>query len=264
MSKNLTIYLQENYSAKSINSYQCRIKAYWRYCNHHKQGKLQDVLQYLQQLRTQGKHPKTIKNYLHSIKIYYTFLQVTNQRKDHPCRGLQLKDKIDKSIRIEQLYSTEELEAFLEVSESHKWLMVSLLVYQAITASEMSSLQVQQVNLQQAELQLANRSLALRANQILALQAQIKNKQRGDFVFTTKTGKTYPTSEINAHINRNRDKKITPLKIRQSVIKNLLKNNNLRVVQVFAGHKVSSTTQEYQTTDLEQLKVSIDKHHPLQ
>ena len=56
-----------------------------------------------------------------------------------------------------------------------------------------------------------------------------------------------------------------PLKIRQSVIAHLLKSgNDLRVVQVFAGHKRAAATEEYKQTGLEELKAVIDKLHPLQ
>ena len=59
-------------------------------------------------------------------------------------------------------------------------------------------------------------------------------------------------------------KRITPTKIRQSVIANLLKKgNDLRVVQVFAGHKKASTTEKYRQTNLEQLKLFVNRYHPL-
>jgi integrase/recombinase XerD len=56
-----------------------------------------------------------------------------------------------------------------------------------------------------------------------------------------------------------------PIKIRQSVIAHLLKqNHDLRIVQVFAGHKRAASTEEYKQTGLEELKTAIQKHHPLQ
>ena len=60
-------------------------------------------------------------------------------------------------------------------------------------------------------------------------------------------------------------RKLTALVIRQSVIANLLaKNNDLRVVQYFAGHKSPDTTEKYRQTGLNALKVAIDKLHPIQ
>jgi integrase/recombinase XerD len=71
---------------------------------------------------------------------------------------------------------------------------------------------------------------------------------------------------ISRHINqyRSEGEKITPFKIRQSAIKNLLrKGNDLRIVQVFAGHRRSSSTEAYKQTGLEELKNVIQKYHPL-
>lgn len=60
------------------------------------------------------------------------------------------------------------------------------------------------------------------------------------------------------------DRNLNPRTIRQSVITNLLKEGkDLRVVQVFAGHKKISTTEKYRQSGLEELQAAIEKHHPL-
>ena len=51
--------------------------------------------------------------------------------------------------------------------------------------------------------------------------------------------------------------------IRMSVITNKLKNNNLREVQYFAGHKYGSSTERYKLNNIEDLKKEIGKYHPL-
>ena len=258
-------YLQQKYSSKSVNSYLHRIQNYQDYNRNHQHGTLQEVLHFIRLQRNQNKHPKTIKNYLHSIKIYYDYLQYTGKRKDHPCKKLQLKDKVDKRIRVTELYSESQLQKYVQQTPTHKKLMVSFLVYQALTASELVFLKVSQINIETAEIQLANRTLHLKAVQMPLLLKHLRYKQADDYVFTTKTNKPYPPCELNDYINKTRAKsdKITPLKIRQSVIKNLLNNNDIRVVQVFAGHKISATTAQYRTTDLEALKHEVQLTHPL-
>ena len=57
---------------------------------------------------------------------------------------------------------------------------------------------------------------------------------------------------------------MTSTTIRQSVIANLLaKNNDLRIVQHFAGHKSPDTTEKYRQTGLNALKTAIEKLHPV-
>lgn len=54
------------------------------------------------------------------------------------------------------------------------------------------------------------------------------------------------------------------MKIRQSVIANLLKKeNDTRIVQVFSGHRRASTTIQYKQTELEQLQNAINNYHPI-
>lgn len=62
-------------------------------------------------------------------------------------------------------------------------------------------------------------------------------------------------------------KKINPeyqnvMQIRHSVITEWLKEKDLRTVQYMAGHKYVSSTERYLTTNLEDLKEALNKHHP--
>src|SRR5690606_27696411 len=75
--------------------------------------------------------------------------------------------------------------------------------------------------------------------------------------------------DITKHVKRSfRDhypgRKVNAMSIRQSVITNLLKaGNDLRIVQVFAGHKYPSTTELYKQTNVEELKQQINLYHPI-
>lgn len=53
------------------------------------------------------------------------------------------------------------------------------------------------------------------------------------------------------------------VQIRQSVITQWLKEKDLRTVQYMAGHKYVGSTERYQTSNLEDLKDALNKHHPL-
>ena len=51
--------------------------------------------------------------------------------------------------------------------------------------------------------------------------------------------------------------------IRRSVITHWLKTRNLREVQYMAGHKYVSSTERYQTNNLDSLQSRLEKFHPL-
>jgi len=264
--KTLKNYLQEHYNGESIQSYYLGIQKYLRYVTNPEKSELQDILNYIKTLRKQGYKPRTLQIQLAHIKAYYSYLQQIGQRKDHPCKELQLKDKIDKSIKTELLYTEKQLEDYLEQTPKHKKLLVSLLIYQALTIQELVNLKIQDIDIEKAEINLKNRTLKLKGKQIYLLIEQLQTCQK-DKIYLFEHSRT-PKQKlrakwINQYINYKREKKFTPIKIRQSVIKNLLKKHDLRKVQVFAGHKKSSITQAYQTSDLEQLKEDINKLHPL-
>jgi integrase/recombinase XerD len=57
---------------------------------------------------------------------------------------------------------------------------------------------------------------------------------------------------------------INPKTIRQSVITNLLKQGkDVRIVQVYVGHKSPDTTEKYKQSNTEELQHMINKYHPI-
>lgn len=293
--KSLNEYLKEKYSSKGIYHYEDKIGKYLNYINSKGIQETQlDILNYIGFLREQNLHPKTIRNHLYSIKIYYNYLQKTGQRQDHPCKSLNLKDQINRAIHIESLYTMEQMERFLSEHETklsflqrRDEVIISLLIYQALTNTEIVSLEIKDVNLEEGKVHIRiekdkakntnkSRTLALQPKQILLIDRYINQDRPGlqkrsgttsEKLLLTKYGKPIKPAAINRQINHGHAKfmKMSPLKIRQSVIHHKLKEgNNVRVVQAFAGHRSILSTEAYQTNKLEELKVGINKFHPLQ
>lgn len=294
-------YIQNRFSPTCQNSYLNGIKRYLAFMNNNAvNGTYQDVLDFIAYLRTSKTggvplHPKTLMNYLFSVKIYYQWLLITEQRDDHPCKTLYLTDQISKAIPVETLYSEQELQNILANHKPVKSyiqyrdkVMLSLFVYQALTTSELVNINLEDLNLENGTVHIRHlnvkqdRRLALQSNQILLIynylhiERPILLKRNTDTDYNPETpytnviinneGRPMNPHGISRHLNqyRNKDEQITPFKIRQSAIKNLLrKGNDLRVVQVFAGHKRSSSTEAYKQTGLEELKNIIQKLHPL-
>ena len=294
---NLSEYLEKNYSPTAIVSYEQIIDRFLSFIGEKAtSATYQDILDYISYLRKQNKHPKTIRNNLYAIKIYYRYLIKTRQRLDHPCQHLYLKDKINRAIPIENLYTPEQLENLLETYEyrplknhspkkqyieQRNKVIISLLIYQALTALEITQLEIKNVNLEKAEIFIKSnvknkeRTLHLKANQILLLHQYIHETRpqlipKTTTLITNYKGDPIRSDSIIESINRPDQERISlgrisPFKIRQSVIAHLLKQgNDLRIVQVFAGHRSSASTEAYRQTGLEELKASINKLHPLQ
>ena len=107
-------YLEKNYSKSSLKSNLYNIK---RFTNYYpktaEKASYTEVLNYIGYLRKNyNLHPKTLRHCLYAVKLYFNYLLVVGKRKEHPCSELYLKDKIDKSVEVDTLYSSKTLESF--------------------------------------------------------------------------------------------------------------------------------------------------------
>jgi site-specific recombinase XerD len=284
-------YLLKKYNESSLKPNLCSIRKYLNYIqNKAETAEYKDILDYVGHLRkNENLHPKTVKQYLNGVKIYYHYLLEIGKRNDHPCSELYLKDKINKQIPVDTLYSAETLENFLNYTHKDKILqrrnqvIISLLIYQGLTVGEICNLQIEDINLESAQIYIKSsdkkksRTLPLQAKQILLFLNFIKEDYPKliQHIVSEKPIKTLITGKLkeevrpnvlNRMINDHREKsqQLQPIKIRQSVIANLLKKeNDTRIVQVFAGHKRASTTILYKQTELEILQNAINLYHPI-
>jgi integrase/recombinase XerD len=284
-------YLLKKYNESSLKPNLCSIRKYLNYIqNKAETAEYKDILDYVGHLRkNENLHPKTVKQYLNGVKIYYHYLLEIGKRNDHPCSELYLKDKINKQIPVDTLYSAETLENFLNYTHKDKILqrrnqvIISLLIYQGLTVGEICNLQIEDINLESAQIYIKSsdkkksRTLPLQAKQILLFLNFIKEDYPKliQHIVSEKPIKTLITGKLkeevrpnvlNRMINDHREKsqQLQPIKIRQSVIANLLKKeNDTRIVQVFAGHKRASTTTLYKQTELEILQNAINLYHPI-
>ena len=291
-------YLQKKYSKSTLTTNLYLIKRFTDYYqNKAETATYTDILNYIAHLRKNyDLHPKTLRHCLYGVKIYFNYLLEIGKRKDHPCSELFLKDKINKQIQVDNLYSSETLENFFvnyqikkkKHLENRNKIIVSLLIYQALTVSEISNLEVENMNLEKAEIYIKanqeitskspqSRTLPLNAKQILLLYKYLENERIKLLKYNLKNpnekafilgqyGEKINPHGISKMINEYRkpSEKIQPMKIRQSVIANLLKKeNDTRIVQVFSGHRRASTTVQYKQTELEALQNAVNQYHPI-
>ena len=285
-------YLKNEYSKTSTSGYEAMINRFLLALGHKAEKAIYtDILDYIGLLREQNLHPKSLRNNLFAIKIYYRFLVATGKRNDHPCQYLYLKDQINRAIQVEALYRKEVIENLFKswesknkIHQTRDKIIISFLVYQALTVLEITQIKVSDINLEDGTVKVKGnkknkgRTLSLKPRQILLFHNYLKTEyktyykqqkpgKRKDYFLLSEEGLQLYQGGINRMINKNRDQqsKLIPLKIRQSVIARLLKeNNDIRIVQEFAGHRRTASTEAYKQTGLEELKSAINKLHPLQ
>ena len=286
-------YLQKKYSKTTFASNLYLIKRFTNYYQNKAEiATYTDILNYIAHLRKNyDLHPKTLRHCLSGVKIYFNYLLEIGKRKDHPCSELFLKDKINKQIQVDNLYSFETLENFLktfkikrkERLKRRNEVIITLLIYQALTVSEISDLEVRNIDLENCEIQIKKghhqqkRTLPLQAKQILLFYNYLEKERKELLIFNKENpvisyfilgqyGEKVNPHGISKMINEHRkpSEKLQPMRIRQSVIANLLKKeNDTRIVQVFSGHRRASTTVQYKQTELEALQNAVNQYHPI-
>lgn len=269
-----------------------------------------EVVEYIGMLRKQGLSPRTLRNYLFAIKVYYRYLLHIGKRSDHPCSDLYLKDQINRAIIVEDLYPKAKLTALYENFETpadgrpesrqrskELWqaiqkrdkIALSLLIYQALTSLEVVNVRVEDIDLKAATISIyhghyptrqanKDRTLSLHPKQMFLFADYLKKERkllwrmqkpskRKAYFILSESGLQLGTTHLNRMLKKGRkpEEQFTPLKIRQSVIAHLIKEkHDIRIVQTFAGHRRVASTEAYQQTGLAELKIAIDKLHPLQ
>ncbi|MGK7397147.1 MAG: tyrosine-type recombinase/integrase, partial [Candidatus Cyclobacteriaceae bacterium M3_2C_046] len=149
-------YLEQKLSPETVKLYLRDIKIYLGYQTEPKAkaANYQDILQYIEYLRKHYPKPQTINRMLYGVKAYYFWLIETNQRNDHPCRYLRLKDAKSKPLQLQDLFTEKELESLLNRKERYESIrirnqvIISLLIYQALRQKEITNLKVQDIDLE--------------------------------------------------------------------------------------------------------------------
>ena len=242
------------------------------------------IMDYIGELR--GKYTN-LSCPLHGIKKYYSYLIATGQRKDNPARYIRLRDKASRDIQLQDLFTTKELELLMNRKERYVLLknknlvVLSLLVFQGLRSGEVVQLTLEDVNLEQGTIYIKSgrktnaRTLKLQSKQVFWIMSYLANdrpkllKSISDNLIISNRGTAETGEGISYLIETFKHlfpkRNLNPKTIRQSVITNLLKQGkDLRLVQVFAGHKYPSTTERYKQTQVEELKNEVMKYHPMQ
>jgi len=288
MNQDLEGYLQDKYSPQTVKVYLLDIERYLQYMGPERAEKAtyQDVMEYVDYLRKSFSNPGTVNRMLYAVKAWYFYLITSGKRADHPCRQLRLKDARAGDIQLQDLFSSAEMEKLLQRKERYPLatqrnrVVISLLIYQGLRQGEIPRIRLEDIDLESGSIYVremtrsAARTLTLKSNQVMLLYDYIEKvrpallKTDTDRLVVTLRGTPESGGGISYLVETFKplfpDRNLNPRTIRQSVITNLLKEGkDLRVVQVFAGHKKISTTEKYRQSGLEELQAAIEKHHPL-
>jgi integrase/recombinase XerD len=260
-----------------------------------------ELLQYINHCKNKNDSTRLINRKLASVRKYYEYLELEGKAKKNPASGLYLKGQ--KSSVPNNLLDKEELQQTYEnylvydLRTARNKAIISLIINQALTTGELQRLEPGNLKLKSGKLEITGtkssngRTLELEAKQIIELQEYLqitrieilkalketpnwsgRKANKPNFtelekqVFISLNGAISIKNSL-LHLTTNL-KKINPKirdlrQLRQSVITEWLKTEDVRKVQYKSGHKYVSTTERYQTNNLEDLQEALNIHHPL-
>jgi integrase/recombinase XerD len=240
-----------------------------------------EILDFVDAFSKEGRDAKGVNRILVSVQYYFSWLKEEKKNAHNPAIGIRLKGTVRNIPH--GLLERAELEALydgygIKDDRTHRnKVMLGLLVYQGLSGKELEMLRREHLKLREGKIQVPQtgrnngRTLALQPHQVLALQEYLlvirsRIQHQTERLFT---GRNDTESLKNSLVHLNRAlRKINPMlknagQIRQSVITEWLKEKDLRIVQYMAGHRYVSSTERYQSTNLQDLKEALNKYHPL-
>lgn len=281
-------YLQNELSEGTVKNYLYEIEKFKKHYKNPEKISYQNLMEYVEYLR-KSYTPQSVKRTVYAIKKYYDYLVVTGKIKTNIAGNIRIKDGKENPVQLQELLTEKELQKLLEprkerypILEKRNQIIMSLLVNQALLVGEIERLKIENLDLKNAKIKVQksgitnSRILDLKAEQILlfyqylqeerALLANNRQPSTDNFLLN-KLGSAITKDDINYLVStyqKDFTKKITSVKIRQSVIKlKLDQGENLRKVQYFAGHKHADTTEKYKETGIDALQTAINQFHPI-
>jgi site-specific recombinase XerD len=161
--------------------------------------KYKDILNYINEKVKDLSNSDTKNAILAAVKKYYDFLIDIGLRNDHPCRTLILSKRRNKDIIHQDLFTTAELEMLMEREERYEILklknqtMISMLIYQGITAGEVTNIKLSNIDLDNGTIyikgssKIASRHLELMPRQFKIIDRYINETRKK--LISTKTDK---------------------------------------------------------------------------
>lgn len=253
-----------------------------------------DVMAYVKWCKTKGNTARTLQVEVNAVRNYYSHLINMQMVTENPCSNIEIRGAKRRILyrnfepsELDDLY--KKYAYYLEqrsggvgsnITRQRNKLILSLVIYQGITMTELEKLNVNHVQLREGKIHIPqaarnnSRDLKLEAHQLYDMMDYINEGRKALLVFTGKQTEQLFTStgagEKFHNMTGSVMRQIRSIKpevksfqhIRDSVIVNWLKIHDVRKVQYMAGHRYVSSTEAYQVGNMDELIGEINKFHP--
>lgn len=234
-----------------------------------------EALKYVSVLKKRGLQPQTINFYLASIRTYYAFLKT----KRNPFQTIEIRGTRQKlltnTLTPEQLLTVYQSYTVTTPIQYRNKVLIGLYCFQGINRTELHEIKLTDLELNKGQITIPRttrsnkRTLPLNPVQLLdlvdylAVRETIAKKETDKLLVFEGVNLANAQAVITRKLHKQNPYFVDFRQVRNSLIMNWLKENNLRKAQYNAGHRYISSTEAYLVNDITRLKENVLKFHPL-
>ena len=276
--------VEKGLSRNTVNAYATDLKKYFLFLKE-KGGnattaKKEDIIDFLELLRSGPYSIPTVCRYISSIKAFYRFLLMENRMQDDLTDNLQMPKKWE---RVPKALAVSDVKTLLEAKFNAKTAlrdssMLELLYSSGLRVSELVNIKLGDIHAEAGFIRVLGKGskerivpVNLRALErikryIAEERPSILKKKQSPYLFITRTGRPMTRQrfwQTLKAIGRQSGIELSPHTIRHCFATHLLEGGaDLRSVQKMLGHSDISTTQIYTKVTTDRIKKVFKAYHP--
>ena len=274
--------VEKNYAENTISSYERDLLKFSSFLN--KKG-LNDFKEidsdtlnlFIMELRNAGISGKSLKRYLSSIRVFFTFLMERDELEINPALSIKtpkIERDLPKTIDFDDLKKMMTIKSS-KYKELRSVLMIELLYSCALRVSELVGINLEDIDMNEGFVKVMGKGGKARFSPmgqttIEVLKRYVKQRPNcnTDALFINQKNLRISTRTVQ-NIVKNRALEVGvsinvhPHMLRHAAATHFLQSSHdLRTVQEFLGHKSIKSTQVYTHLDFLELSKVYDEFHP--
>ena len=274
--------VEKNYAENTISSYERDLLKFSSFLNKKGFNDFKEINSdtlnlFIMELRNVGTSGKSLKRYLSSIRVFFTFLMERDELEINPALSIKtpkIERDLPKTIDFDDLKKMMTIKSS-KYKELRSVLMIELLYSCALRVSELVGINLEDIDMNEGFVKVMGKGGKARFSPmgqttIEVLKRYVKQRPNcnTDALFINQKSLRISTRTVQ-NIVKNRALEVGvsinvhPHMLRHAAATHFLQSSHdLRTVQEFLGHKSIKSTQVYTHLDFLELSKVYDEFHP--
>lgn len=276
--------VEKGLSKNTVQSYSADLQRYASFLSKRRRAperaRREDVVAFIDSLRTAGYSVTTICRYLSSIRMLYKYLLIERDLKTDPTENIQTPKKWE---RLPKALSINDVKGLLSAGTGGKTAvrdqaMIELLYASGLRVSELVGIRIEDIHFDAGFIRVTGkgskeRIVPVSPRALKAIRTYMKEeravllkKRQSAYLFVTNRGRPMTRQrfwQTLKEIGKRAGVELSPHTLRHCFATHLLEGGaDLRSVQKMLGHSDISTTQIYTKVTTDRIKKVYKQYHP--